>query len=366
MKYYLIAGEASGDLHGANLMKALKEKDAEAEFRFWGGDKMKAEGGTQVEHYKNTAFMGFWEVITHLKTILGFIKICKADIKAWKPDVVVLIDYPGFNMRIAEFAKKEGFKVAYYISPQIWAWKESRVHKIKKFVDKMQVILPFEKDFYQKWNYEVDFVGHPLLDEISKLNTENPALHRTNQKAIIAVLPGSRKQEISKILPEFLKVVNHFPEFQFVIAGLGHVGKEFYQQFIQNTHVDLIFDNTYGLLKQSHAALVASGTATLETALFKVPMVVGYKGSTFSYLIGRMLVKIKFIALVNLIMDEKVVEELIQGDLTESKLKLSLQEILKDKKRTILFEKYRELETKLGGIGASDRAADSILTLLAK
>jgi lipid-A-disaccharide synthase len=366
MKYYLIAGEASGDLHGANLMKALKEKDAEAEFRFWGGDKMKAEGGTQVEHYKNTAFMGFWEVITHLKTILGFIKICKADIKVWKPDVIVLIDYPGFNMRIAEFAKNEGFKVAYYISPQIWAWKENRVHKIKKFVDKMQVILPFEKDFYQKWNYEVDFVGHPLLDEISKLNSENPVLHRTNQKPIIAVLPGSRNQEISKILPEFLKVINHFPEYQFVIAGLGHVGKEFYQQFIQNTPVDLIFDNTYGLLKQSHAALVASGTATLETALFKVPMVVGYKGSTFSYLIGRMLVKIKFIALVNLIMDEKVVEELIQGDLTESKLKLSLQEILKDEKRTILFEKYQKLETKLGGIGASDRAADSILTLLAK
>lgn len=357
MKYYLIAGEASGDMHGANLMKALRQKDATAEFRFWGGDKMKAEGGEQVEHYKNTAFMGFWEVITHLKTILSFISLCKKDIQHWQPDVVILIDYPGFNMRIAQFAKEAGFKVVYYISPQIWAWKENRVHKIKKYVDKMLVILPFEKDFYQKWNYDVEFVGHPLLDETDKFILESNEQKITSEKPIIALLPGSRKQEISKILPEFLSVTEVFNEYQFVIAGLNHIEPEFYQRIIGKKQVEIVYNQTYQLLSRSNAALVASGTATLEAALFGVPMVVGYKGSYFSYFIGRMLVKIKYIALVNLIMEEPVVAELIQSDLNKENLQKNLQSILSGEKRTAMLSKFEILKKKLGKGGASERAA---------
>jgi lipid-A-disaccharide synthase len=360
MKYYLIAGEASGDMHGANLMEAIMKKDPEAEFRFWGGEKMKAVGGTQIEHYKNTAFMGFWEVITHLKTILGFLKKCKKDIIQWNPDVLILIDYPGFNMRIAEFAKPKGFKVVYYISPQIWAWKEKRVLKIKKYVDKMLVILPFEKDFYSKWDYEVDFVGHPLLDEIKKQENVKSDIQISNDKPIIAVLPGSRKQEISKILPEYLKLTHQFSNYRFVVAGLSHIGKDFYSEIIKNSGAEIVFDNTYHLLKNSHAALVASGTATLETALFNVPMVVGYKGSYLSYIIGRMVVKIKYIALVNLIMDEKVVDELIQNDLNEINLCSSLQKILNTEARLQMLSSYEKLRTKLGGTGASERAAEVI------
>jgi lipid-A-disaccharide synthase len=360
MKYYLIAGEASGDLHGANLMKAIKQNDPQAEFRFWGGDKMSVVGGTRVEHYKNTAFMGFWEVVTHLKTILQFISNCKKDIQNWQSDVVILIDYPGFNMRIAKFAKEAGFKVVYYISPQIWAWKESRVHKIKKYVDKMLVILPFEKQFYQKWNYEVDFVGHPLLDEIAQPNWSSIQLKTNNTKPIIALLPGSRKQEISKILPEFLKVLNHFKDYQFVVGGLSHIEPQFYQNIIGKNPVEIVYNNTYGLLQKSHAALVASGTATLETALFDVPMVVGYKGSYFSYFIGRMLVKIKYIALVNLIMDEPVVKELIQNELNEKNLIENLQNIIGTDKREEMLAKFEILKEKLGKGGASAKAAEII------
>lgn len=361
MKYYLIAGEASGDMHGANLMKALRQKDANAEFRFWGGDKMKSEGGEQVEHYKNTAFMGFWEVITHLKTILNFISICKKDLQQWQPDVVILIDYPGFNMRIAQFAKQAGFKVVYYISPQIWAWKESRVHKIKKYVDKMLVILPFEKDFYKKWNYDVEFVGHPLLDEIGKYRNDVSEQINANNKPIIALLPGSRKQEISKILPEFLSVTENFKDYQFVIGGLNHIEPEFYKSIIGEKKVEIIYNQTYQLLSKSHAALVASGTATLETALFNVPMVVCYKGSYLSYFIGRMLVKIKYIALVNLILDELVVTELIQNDLNKENLQNQLQAILAGEKRSIMVSKFDNLKQKLGESGASERAAASIV-----
>jgi len=279
MKYYLIAGEASGDIHGSNLMKEIAKNDSNAEFRFWGGEKMASVGGTQVEHYKNTAFMGFWEVIKNLKTILSFIKICKNDILKWKPDVVILIDYPGFNMRIAKFVKEHNFKVVYYISPQVWAWKENRVKKIKLYVDKMLVILPFEKPFYEeKWNYKVDFVGHPLLDEIV-LSTDYNINLNNNEKPIIAILPGSREQEINKILPEFIKMVKFYPDYHFVIAGINHLGTAFYQKFItENKNIEIIFGKTYHLLNNSYAALVASGTATLEAALFDTPMIVGYKG----------------------------------------------------------------------------------------
>lgn len=363
MKYYLIAGEASGDMHGANLMKALKQKDAQAIFRFWGGNKMQNVGGEQVEHYKHTAFMGFWEVITHLRTILRFIKFCKQDILNWQPDVLILIDYPGFNLRIAEFAKQNGFKVVYYISPQIWAWKENRVHKIKKCVDKMLVILPFEKDFYQKWDYKVDFVGHPLIDEIKENEFSTIALEKF-EKPIIAVLPGSRKQEIKAILPQFLNLVKLYPQFQFVVAGLSHIEESFYQSFLEDSKATIIYDKTYVLLANSHAALVASGTATLETALFKVPMLVGYKGSFLSYHIGKKLVKVKYIALVNLIMDAPIIDELIQGNLNTENLKISLDKILNENYRSELLKKYDILEEKLGGEGASENAAEIIVSFL--
>ena len=367
MKYYLIAGEASGDIHGSNLMKEIAKNDSNAEFRFWGGEKMASVGGTQVEHYKNTAFMGFWEVIKNLKTILSFIKICKNDILKWKPDVVILIDYPGFNMRIAKFVKEHNFKVVYYISPQVWAWKENRVKKIKLYVDKMLVILPFEKPFYEeKWNYKVDFVGHPLLDEIA-LSTDYNINLNNNEKPIIAILPGSREQEINKILPEFIKMVKFYPDYHFVIAGINHLGTAFYQKFItENKNIEIIFGKTYHLLNNSYAALVASGTATLEAALFDTPMIVGYKGSWLSYEIGKRLVKnIKYISLVNLIMNKEVVTELIQENLNETKLKSELDVLLTLSKQYIIRQDFLNLKIKLGNSGASKRASDIISELLA-
>ena len=369
MKYYLIAGEASGDLHGANLMKALKQKDADAEFRFWGGEKMAKVGGTQIEHYKNTAFMGFWEVLKNLKKIFGFLDVCKADILSYKPDALILIDYPGFNLRIADWVKSQSIhlptrratlnktKVIYYISPQVWAWKENRVKKIRANVDKMLVILPFEKAFYKKHNFDVEYVGHPLLDEIQ--NSKNEILKTQNEK-IIALLPGSRKQEIQKILPQFLKVIKHFSGYRFIIAGLSHNEDSFYKRIIGNSTVEIVYDKTYKLLGKSHAALVASGTATLETALHKVPMLVGYKGSWFSYQIGKRLVKIDSIALVNLIMEEKIVAELIQQDLNEQNLVNELEKILVSNHREKLLSQYEILWQKLGNSGASERAAEII------
>jgi len=365
MKYYLIAGEASGDLHGANLMKEILKTDIQAEFRFWGGDKMATVGGYQVEHYKNTAFMGFLEVIKNLRTILSFIKFCKQDITNWKPDVVILIDYPGFNMRVAKHAKENGFKVVYYISPQVWAWKENRVKKIKLYVDKMLVILPFEKPFYEgKWNYHVDFVGHPLLDEIESYNNYELQLNN-NDKPIIAILPGSRVQEIKKILPEFLSITKHFPEYYFVIAGMKHLGVEFYNQFTIDKNIEIVFEKTYHLLNVSYASLVASGTATLEAALFNTPMIVGYKGSWFSYQIGKRLVKnIKYISLVNLIMDKEVVKELIQDDLNEYNLKKEFTSLLTLSNQYIIRQDFNILKNKLGNKGASERASKIISDLL--
>lgn len=362
MKYYLIAGEASGDMHGANLMKALLAKDENAQFRFWGGDKMaEVNQAVQVEHYKNTAFMGFVEVVKHLPKIFSFINKCKTDLHFYKPDVVIFIDYPGFNLRLAQFAKEAGFKTVYYISPQVWAWKENRVKLIKKYIDKMLVILPFEKEFYQKWNYNVDFVGHPLLDEMD--NYQQLELHLSNKK-VIALLPGSRKQEIQQILPIFVRVAKHFPSYQFVIAGVNHLEDSFYQSFIQNEPIILVRNKTYSILSNSFAALVASGTATLETALFKVPMVVGYKGNFISYFLGKYLVKVPFIALVNLVLCRKVVEELIQNDLNEHNLVLNLNKILEDNHRVSLLHDYEELITKLGKNGASERAAHLINTFI--
>jgi len=362
MKYYLIAGEASGDLHGANLMRSILEKDHEAKFRFWGGDKMnEIVHATQVEHYKNTAFMGFVEVLKHLPKIFAFLKKCKQDILDYQPDVVIFIDYPGFNLRLAEFVKSHNFKTVYYISPQVWAWKAKRVVKIKKFIDRMLVILPFEKDFYKKWDYTVDFVGHPLLDEIQDKTYD---FSLSSDKPIIALLPGSRKQEIATILPIFLKAEKAFPNHQFVVGGLAHIESSFYQDILRESNVKLVINETYGLLQNSEAAIVASGTATLETALFEVPMVVGYKGNFISYHIGKYLIKVPYIALVNLIMSKKVVKELIQNNLNEMQLTKELKLLISGEYREEMLENFRNLKVKLGNSGASNNAADLILSEL--
>jgi lipid-A-disaccharide synthase len=366
VKYYIIAGEASGDLHASNLMKELKKLDSGAQFRCWGGDLMKAQGAELVKHYRDLAFMGFTEVIMNLKTILGNIEFCKKDILGNRPDVLILVDYPGFNLRIAEFAKQQGIKVFYYISPQVWAWKQSRVHKIKRLVDKMFVILPFEKDFYRKFDYEVDFVGHPLLDAVQddSLMPDSPEIN--TQKPVIALLPGSRKQEIATMLPLMLKMVNHYSEYQFIIAGAPSQTKEYYENFIRGADVKIVYNQTYRLLKQAEAALVTSGTATLETALFGVPEVVCYKGGTISYMIARQLIKVKYISLVNLIMEKEIVKELIQNDLNEANLKTELDKLLNLKTRKELLENYSVLKEKLGGRGASAKTAELMINYLKK
>lgn len=365
MKYYIIAGEASGDLHGSNLMKAIVKQDPNADFRFWGGDLMQAVGGTLVKHYKERAFMGFIEIIMNLRKILGMMSFCKKDIASFQPDVLILIDNSGFNLPIAKWAKNEGFTTNYYISPQVWASRAGRVKNIKKYVDKMLVILPFEKDFYKKYDYDVYFVGHPLLDGIADRPQVNDADFRSEYKLddreIIAILPGSRKQEITKMLSVMLSVVDNFPTYQFVIAGAPSQEKEFYNQFIKNTDVKFISNKTYDLLSVSHAALVTSGTATLETALYKVPQVVCYKANAISYHIAKRIITLEYISLVNLIMDREVVKELIQHDLNTKQLKIELTKILDDTYREQLFSDYHDLEQKLGGKGASDKAAKIIV-----
>jgi len=365
MKYYIIAGEASGDLHGSNLIKALKQKDSHAEFRFWGGDLMAAQGGIMVKHYKDLAFMGFLEVAKNLRTILNNIKFCKEDIRNHRPDILILVDYPGFNLRIAKFAKELGIKVIYYISPQLWAWKEGRVEVIRKYVDEMMVILPFEEDFYKKHGVHSHFVGHPLLDAISDLkdiNIENfKSENRLNEKEIIALLPGSRKQEVEKMLDIMLSVRPYFKEYQFVIAGAPSLPKEFYQKYTDE-NVHFVSNRTYDLLRCSKAALVTSGTATLETALLNIPEVVCYRGSKISYAIAKRLVKnISYISLVNLIMDREVVKELIQNDLNTKNLVEELRKIIDGEKRIGILKEYELLRQKLGGSGASEKAAEVIL-----
>ncbi len=368
MKYYLVAGEASGDLHGSNLMKELKRLDADAQFRYWGGDLMQQQGGELVSHYKERAYMGFLEVILHLRTILGFMAQCKADIEAWQPDVVILIDYPGFNLRIAEFAHEKGIPVHYYISPQVWAWKENRVKKFKRFVNEMYVILPFEKDFYKtRWQYDVHFVGHPLLDALKDFETEEEfkVNNRLDERPVVALLPGSRKQEITKMLWVMLQVIKDFPNHQFVIAGAPSQSVEFYNSLIPSeakNAVKIISNKTYDILSIAEAALVTSGTATLETALFEVPEVVCYKGSSVSYLIAKQLVKnIKYISLVNLVMDKELVRELIQGDMTVKNIKKELAAIVEGgEKRHTILQGYKELKNKLGNEGASANTAQLI------
>ncbi|NLN25209.1 MAG: lipid-A-disaccharide synthase [Bacteroidetes bacterium] len=367
MKYYIIAGEASGDLHGANLMKAIQKHDPDAIFRVWGGDLMESAGGILVKHYRDLAFMGFLEVVLNLRTIFKNINFCKKDIENFQPNVLILIDYPGFNMRIAKWAKKKNIQVHYYISPQIWAWKEGRIKSIKRDVDAMYVILPFEKDFYEKkHNFKVNFVGHPLLDAINQLPPVDEDFFRKknklNQKPIIALLPGSRKQEIKKMLEIMLSVTADFKDYQFVIAGAPGQERSFYDQFLTKTNIRLVQNQTYQLLEIATAALVTSGTATLETALFKVPQVVCYKGGRISYEIAKRVINLKYISLVNLILDKPAVTELIQSDLNTKNLKKELNSILTPEIREKIFLDYYDLEQKLGGIGASENTAKLIIS----
>lgn len=371
MKYYIIAGEASGDLHGSNLMKAIYKEDPNATIRFWGGDLMQNTGGTLVKHYRDLAFMGFLEVILNLKTILNNIKICKADVANFKPDVIIFIDYPGFNMRIATWAKERNIPTHYYISPQIWAWKENRIKAIKKDVDFMYVILPFEKDFYEKkHHFPVQFVGHPLIDAIHNREQIDSDTFRAENKLsnqpIIALLPGSRKQEIIKMLSGMLSIVKDFPDYQFVIAGAPSQDFAFYAPFLKKKNVHFISNKTYDLLSVSHAALVTSGTATLETALFKVPEVVCYKGSWVSYQIAKRIITLKYISLVNLIMDREVVTELIQDKFNSKNLKIELNKIINGVEREKMIENYTILEKKLGGVGASEKTAQLIVSSIRK
>lgn len=367
MKYYIIAGEASGDLHGSNLIRAMRAKDPSAEFRCWGGDLMKAAGATVVKHYRELAFMGFIEVVSNLRTILKNLDFCKKDILEYAPDAVIFIDYPGFNLRMAEFVKQAGIKTIYYISPQIWAWKESRIHKIKKSIDHMLVILPFEKEFYQKWNMEVDFVGHPLLDAIGHQSWSTADWRKQHgipeNKPIIAILPGSRKQEITTMLPIMLEAARRMQGFHFVVAMAPSQSKALYTSIVTETEsVTLLSGETYPILSQAFAAMVTSGTATLETALFGVPEVVCYKGNTLSYWIARQLVKVKYISLVNLIMDKEIVCELIQDDMNPDRLLDELRKItVEGSDRRLMLQAFQKLKENLGGIGASEKASSLIM-----
>lgn len=371
MKYYIIAGEASGDLHGSNLIKELKIINPSSTFRCWGGDLMKSQCNKLVMHYDDFSYMGFLEVIVNAKKILSYISLCKKDIEEYNPDVIIYIDYPGFNMKIAEWAKRKNFINHFYISPKVWVWKENRVKKIKRVIDKMYVILPFEEGFYiNKHNYKVDFVGHPLLDAIDNQKEFNRqeflAKNKLSSKPVIALLPGSRNQEIIKLLPLMLDVVSNFKDYQIIIAGAPNKSINYYEKIIlsnkeSRSSIKVICNQTYDILRISSAAIVTSGTATLETALFKVPQVVCYKTSVISYLIGRLLIhNLKFISLVNIILDKHVVKELIQNNCNKDNLVIELQKILNKSDRSLMLKEYELLHKKLGGKGASKKTAELI------
>ncbi len=368
MKYYLVAGEASGDLHGANLMKALKEKDPMAEFRFFGGDLMLAEGGTLVQHYSTMAYMGIVEVALNLRVILKNMRTCKEDIAQWQPNVVVLIDFPGFNMKIAGFAKTHGLLVCYYISPKVWAWNQKRVFRIRKVVDHLFCILPFEVEFYKQFDMRVDYVGNPLLDAVSDF-IPNPAFKAENHlqdKPVVALLPGSRKQEISKLLPEMIKVARHFPAYQFVIAGAPSFSIDYYRQYLNIEQLPVVFNATYDLLYNAQAAIVASGTATLETALFNVPQVVVYKANQLMVSAARVFLKIKYISLVNLITNKLVVKELIQENCNAATIGIELENLLTGDYRIEMLSSYQKLYHLMGKPGASAKTAGLIMQYISK
>jgi len=371
MKYFLIAGEQSGDLHGSNLVRELVKCDSQAEVKCWGGDLMESAGAEVLMHYKRTAFMGFVEVARNLGTIRNFLVLCKEQITRFNPDVVILIDYPGFNFRIAEFAKKSGFRVFYYISPKLWAWKEGRVEKVRKYVDRMYIIFPFEVDFYRKHGITVEYRGNPLLDESEKKlrsfgsKEEIRKSLGLDNKPVIALLAGSRRTEVRDILPPMLKAVRHFPGYQFVLAGVRNLPDELYKQIIGDFPVKLVKDKTYEILYISEAALVKSGTATLETALFGIPEIVCFKGDLISIVIAWIVIRVKYISLVNLIAGYEAVKELIQYSLNEKHLVSELKAILPGgSKREKILEDYKKIREILGPAGASERVAEDMVTAL--
>lgn len=367
MKYYIIAGERSGDLHGANIIRALRAKDPEADIRCWGGDTMQQAGGRLVKHYRDLAFMGFWEVAINLRTIFGLLKFCQKDLVQYQPDVLILVDYPGFNMRMARFAKENGFKVFYYISPKIWAWNTGRAKKIKAYVDHMFVILPFEQDFYHKYDYKVDYVGNPLLDAIRNFSSDPDFKQKyaADQRPVIAVLPGSRRQEVQGILSVMLSITAAFPNCRFLVAAVDNLPDELYALAQQTANVEVAVGKTYDILHIAHAAIVTSGTATLETALFEVPQVVCYKTSPLSYQISKRLIQVPYISLVNLIVQEEVVPELIQSELNQERLKKELSAIVQDSlQRKAQLDGYRKLKALLGQHRPSEKAADLMMKYL--
>ena len=372
MKYYIIAGEASGDLHGSNLMKAILRCDPQAEIRFWGGDLMQSVGGTLVKHIRDLAFMGFVEVVANLRTVLKNIALCKKDIVDFHPDAVIFIDYPGFNLKIAKFTHAQGFKNFYYISPQVWAWKKGRIKTMRKVLDMMYVILPFEKPFYDRNNVQnVEFVGHPLLDAIAEFD-KNAQLaddfrsrNGLDERPIIALMPGSRKMELRKMMPDMCQLAAQHSEYQFVIAGMKLLGSSMYTPYIHSDNVSIVYDQTYPLLKTAFAGVITSGTATLEAALFDLPLVVCYKANALSVFIAKRFAKVNYISLVNLIADKPVVKELIQNDLNANDLESEFRKITVDESyRQNLQHEYDLLKEQLGGVGASQRTVNSILAFL--
>lgn len=371
MKYYIISGEASGDLHGSNLMKAIYRKDPNTEIRFWGGDLMQSVGGTMVKHIRDLAIMGFVEVVAHLRTVLANIKLCKQDILAFNPDAVIFIDYPGFNLRIAKFTHSHGFKNFYYISPQVWAWKKGRIKTMRKVLDKMFVILPFEKSFYDKNNVSnVDYVGHPLLDAVADFKSVNKEddfrkQHNLDDRPIIALMPGSRKMELRKMMPTMADLASRHPEYNFVIAGMTLLGDSFYKPFLTSENVTLVYNQTYLLLQSAFAGVITSGTATLEAALFHLPQVVCYRANAFTVALAKRFAKVNYISLVNLIADKPVVRELIQKDLNKNTLETEFSKITKDKNnRMAMIAEYENIEKMLGSKGVSDKAVEAILKTL--
>jgi len=375
MRYYLIAGEASGDLHTSNLMKALKELDAEAEFRYWGGELMQAQGGTLVKHYKDTAFMGGWDVLMNINTIRKNFKLCQEDLLAFRPDVLILVDYAGFNLRMAKFARAHDLNVYYYIAPKVWAWNRKRVHQLKAYVDRMFTILPFETKFFQSYGIEVEYSGNPVLDAIHNRKNKDEAFdtflgrnHQLDQRPKVALLAGSRKSEIKYVLPDMLKMVEKYPDYQFVIAGAPSFSYEEYKPFIEGIDVAVVFDQTYELLQQARVALVTSGTATLETALLNCPQVVCFKmwGGVFSdFIAKKILIKVPFISLVNLILEKEAVIELFQADFSLEKLETELGDLLTESpRRREMMGDYKELHRRMGDPGSSYKTADLMLKAL--
>ena len=378
MKYYLIVGEASGDLHASHLMAALKVEDPQAEFHFFGGDLMAAVGGTMVKHYTELAYMGFIPVLLHLRTIFANMKRCKEDIVAWQPDVVILVDYPGFNLSIAKFLRaKTHIPVYYYISPKIWAWKEYRIKNIKRDVDELFSILPFEVEFFEdKHHYPIHYVGNPTVDEVTLFRAEHPETfdgfvreNNLDSKPIIALLAGSRKQEIKDNLPDMLRAASAFPEYQLVLAGAPGISPDYYHEYIGDAKVKILFGQTYRLLQQAEAALVTSGTATLEAALFRVPQAVCYHtpiGKVISFL-RRHILTVKYISLVNLIANREVVKELVADTMTVEQARAELERILYDKDyRQRMLDGYEYMAARLGDAGAPKRAAQEMVRLLRK